>query len=226
MFGWFRRKRAPEDWRIAAQWAARARWISHLCDFLGDPSDQFSARPGLELPYRPDFLVVEFPPRPERPYFSYVTAGVSFLPQPPGGPMPHLELVACSEARDPRVATMLFVLSRDIVLGEPGDPPFKAFDLWRAELHGLRDFMLAPAREPDGLLDFPNVARRPEDERYLLACTGELRGELALHLLQLIPLTPSEHAAASAGGSRALLAELEARDAPKFHGWSALDGAR
>jgi hypothetical protein len=213
---------ARADWREAAHWAARARWISHACDFLGDPVDELSPRPGNGIPGRPEFLVLVFAPRPDRPYFSYLTAGLGLVAQAPGGPTPHLELIACAETLDLRIAQLLFMLSHDIASAEPGEAAYKPFDLWGAECFGLRDFVLAPAREPEALLDFPNLEKRKEDERYLLAATGALTGRMHLTLAQLVPLTPAQWERASAEGSRAFLDAIGWTRLPKTEGWSAL----
>jgi hypothetical protein len=204
---------------IAAQWPARARWITHLCDFWGDPSDEFSPSPGFALPHRPEFLVLEFAPRAGREHFTYATAGLSFVPQAARGPMPFVELIACAARRDLRVAEFLFMLAHDIAHARVDEASFKAFDLWGAERHGLRDFVLAPAREPEALLDFPNREKRKEDERYLLATTGALDGAMKLHLLELVPLTTAEWREATEQGSRALLARLGWETLPRTYGW-------
>src|SRR5512146_48922 len=100
LFDWFKGKKTePGEWQKAAQWAARARWITHVSDILGDPTDELAPRAGMELPDRPEFLVLEFSPREERPYFTYLTAGLGLWPQAPRGPTPHLEVVAYSDRR-------------------------------------------------------------------------------------------------------------------------------
>lgn len=212
----------PGEWRQAAQWAARARWISHVSDVLGDPTDEFAPTAGMELPHRPEFLVLEFSPRPERPHYTYLTAGLSLWPQAPTGPTPHLEVVAYSERREPRIAQLLFMLSHDIASATADDIAFKPLDLWGAEVFGLRDFVLAPANEPGELLDFPNLTKRQEDERYLLAATGDLRGQMELTLVQLVPLTSSEWEVARTRGGADLLESLKLEQRSKAYGWSAL----
>ena len=99
---------------------------------------------------------------------------------------------------------------------------FKAYDLWGAEFFGLRDFVLVPAREDPALLDFPNLAKRPEDERYLLASTGDVKGQMKLDLLQLVPLTPEQWQRATAEGSARLLESLDWKSKPPAWGWSAI----
>jgi hypothetical protein len=228
--GWFRRTKkeggggpaGSEQWLLAAQFAARARWITHVCDFLGDPAEERAPNPGMELPGRPEFRVLEFAPRSDRAYWTYLTAGLSLAPQPAGGPMPYLELIAYSSAREPRVADFLFMASHDVASATKSDPPFQAYDLWAAEVHGMSNFLLAPAREPAELLDFPNRARRPEDERYLLATTGRLDGEMHLDLLNVVPLSHEEWRIASEEGSQALLARIGWERQPKTYGWAAL----
>ena len=234
VFGWFRKKKQNTDgtpgfsvsnipdWMISAQWGARARWLSHVIDFWGDPTEEWAPNPNMELPNRPDFLVLEFGPREGRDYWTYLSAGLAFVPQRPGGPMPHVEVVAYSTERDARVAEFLFMLAHDIATAETHDLAFKVFDLWGAEFHGLLHFMLVPARESTELLDFPNREKRKEDERYLLATTGELDGEMELNLLQLVPLTEDQWKNASERGSRSLLDGLNWSQQPKTFGWSAI----
>jgi hypothetical protein len=205
-----------------AQWIARSRWISHVIDFLGDPTDEFAAAPGsgMELPHRPEFLILELSPRPTRPHFTYLTAGLSLVPQEPAGPMPHIELVAYSAQRDLRVPQLLWMLARDIASSTADEPAFKAWDLWRAEHLGFRDFMITVAREDDALLDFPNVKLRPEDSRYLLAATGELDGKMFLDVLQLVPLTAAQWELASKQGVGTLLEAINWASCPQTFGWA------
>lgn len=226
MLGWFRKKKdanALPEWRIAAQFAARARWITHFCDFAGDPSEEWTPTTGFELPDRPEFLVLEFPANAERQYWTYLTAGLSLVAQPGDAELPHLEVVAYSPERDPRIGEFLFMLSHDIATHGPDEPSFKAFDLWGAQRHGLRDFMLVPAKEPPELLDFPNRDKRKEDERYLLAATGELDGTMKLDLLQLVPLSTEEWEQASNNRSAELLDAIHWAEQPKTYGWSAIE---
>jgi hypothetical protein len=67
-----------------------------------------------------------------------------------------------------------------------------------------------------------NLAKRKEDERYLLAATGDLEGQVKLTVVQLVPLTASQWEVASAKGSAALLAEIDWEKQPKTFGWSAM----
>jgi len=230
IFDWLKKKEVvpavanpgPEEWRRAAHWGARSRWISHASETLGDPTDEFAPTPGNEIPNRPDFLVLEFSPREGRPHYTYLTAGLALWPQAPSGPTPHIEIIAYSDRPEPRIAQFLFTLSHDIASGTAAEVAFKPLDLWRAELFGLRDFMLAPARDHEELLDFPNVAKRKEDQRYLLGATGELDGQMELTVVQLVPLTVTEWETASAKGSPALLEQLKWEEQPKAYGWSAM----
>jgi hypothetical protein len=212
----------PPDWQIAAQWSARARYISHVIDFWGDPTQEFRPSRGFEMPFRPEFLLLEFAPRADRAWFTYASAGLSLYPQLPDGPMPFIELVAYAPGRDVRIAEFLLMLAHDIATGQPGEPAFKAFDLWGAERYGMRDFVLVPAREPAELLDFPSLAKRKEDERYLLATTASLDGKMTLDLLQLVPLTSEEWAEATRAGSRSLLERIGWASQPPTYGWSLL----
>ncbi len=213
-----------QEWQISAQWGARARWISHLIDFFGDPTNQLEPPPQLALPQRPDALVLEFGPRASRPYYTYVTAGLSFVPQLPEGPNPHIELVAYTAAPDPRASLLLWMLAHDIASGTAVEPAYKSWDLWRAETLGFRDFMLAFAREDEALLDFPNVEKRPEDERYLIAATGDPRGKMFLDLLQLVPLTVAQWQLATDRGVATMLEEIGWKGRARTFGWSP-DGA-
>lgn len=230
LFDWFKGKRTaephaqpkPGEWQKVAQWAARARWITHVSDFLGDPTDELAPNAGMELPDRPEFLVLEFSPREERPYYTYLTAGLGLWPQAPGGPTPHLEVVAYSERREPRIAQLLFMVSHDIASATASDRAFKPFDLWGAACFGLRDFVLVPASDHEELLDFPNLTKRQEDQRYLLAATGDLRGQMKLTVVQLVPLTTNEWDVARTQGSTTLLESMKWQEQPKTYGWSAL----
>lgn len=227
MFGWFEKKKVPPlasgpSWMLAAQWAARARWISHVIDYLGDPTNEWNPNPGMELPNRPEFLILEFAPRAGRDHYTYLSAGLSLVPQMPSGPMPHVEFIAYSQSSEPRIAQFLFMLSHDVASAGVNEQAFKAFDLWGAELFGLRNFVLVPAREEAALLDFPNLSKRKEDERYLLAATGDLNGQMNLNVLQVVPLTHEEWIAASEQGSQALLNQIKLETQPRTYGWSAM----
>ncbi len=222
--GFFGKKKTEpaQDWTLSMQWSARARWISHACDFLGDPTNEWKPNPGMELPRRPEFLVLEFAPREGRPYFTYLTAGLGLVAQAPAGPMPHVELIACCEAQEPRVGQFLFMLSQDVATATAGEAAFKAYDLWGAEFFGLRDFLLVPAREDAALLDFPNLDKRKEDERWLLATTGQLTGQAKLDLLQLVPLTPEQWQRATREGSTSFLQSIDWQSQPATFGWSGM----
>ncbi|MDP2270890.1 MAG: suppressor of fused domain protein [Archangium sp.] len=229
MFGWFGKKkeRAPTSaaqWIVEAQWAARSRWISHVVDFLGDPSNEWKPNPGMELPNRPEFLVLEFAPRAGRDHYTYLTAGLSLVPQTPSGSAPHVEFIAYSQSSEPRIAQFLFMLSHDVASAGVDERAFNAFDLWGAEFFGLRDFVLVPAREEAALLDFPNLSKRMEDQRYLLAATGDLNGKMSLNVLQLVPLTHDQWLAAREQGSQTLLNQSKWETQPKTSGWSAMQG--
>lgn len=194
--------------------------MSHLIDHLGEPTREFPAPPGVTLPDRPELLIAEFGPRPDRPFVTYVTAGLGMVPQAAPGPMPHVELAAYTAAPDVVSAEMLLRLAYDIAATTADEHAYKAWDLWRADVHGYRDFMIAVARESDELLDFPNVSRRKEDERYLLAATGELTGTMYLDLLQVVPLTPTEWELASREGVGTLLEAIHWDQQPKTFGWA------
>lgn len=226
-FDWFRKRPTsgapdPREWQKEAQWAARARFITHVSDFLGDPSDELAPNPGMELPDRPEFLVLEFAPRDGRNHYTYLTAGLGLWPQAAEGPTPHLEIIAYSDRREPRIAQLLFMLSHDIASVTSSGPAYKPFDLWGAECWGLRDFVLVPANDDAELLDFPNSKKRQEDERYLLAATGDLQGEMTLTVVQLLPLTTAEWERATLEGSVALLEAMRWEELPRAYGWSAL----
>lgn len=210
----------------ALHYSARARWISHVIDFLGDPTDEFRPSPGNELPHRPEFLVLEHGPQKDRDYYTYLTAGLGLCPQLPTGPMPYLELISCSPTRDPRVGQFLFMMSHDIASAGPDDTAFKAYDLWGAPLWGMCHFVLVPAREPAGLLDFPNPTKRSEDDRYVMAATGEASDQMVLDILQIVPLTDAEWREATGEGSPNLLQRIGWEKQPKTYGWSAIDPRR
>jgi hypothetical protein len=82
--------------------------------------------------------------------------------------------------------------------------------------------MLVPARDHEELLDFPNLTKRQEDERYLLAATGDLRGQMELVVVQLLPLTAAEWELASTQGSMALLESMKWEELPRTYGWGGL----
>jgi len=211
----------PTQEQIEAQWGARTRWIGHAIDFLGEPDDEFVAKPGMgmDLPFRPEFRTLEFAPRADRPFYTYLTAGLSFVPQAPKGPMPHIELIAYTRQRDLRVPQLLWVLARDIAMGTVGEPAFKAWDLWRAEHLGFRDFMLTVATEDAAFLDFPNATKRPEDALYLHAAIGDIYGEMYLDVLQLVPLSAQQWKLASDEGVGTLLEAVSWATCPKTFGW-------
>lgn len=231
LFDIFRRKRVsqkptapdPKQFMIAAQWQARARFITHFCDFAGDPTNEWAPDPQWALPNRPDFIVLEFAPRQGREYWTYLSAGLSFVPQVPAGSMPHVEVVAYSDVEDARIAEFIFKLTYDIATTTEEDAAFQANDLWPWEAHGLSNFALLSADEPLELLDFPNIEKREEDSRYLLATTGKLDGEMKLDLLQLVPLTVAQWEKATEMGPMAVREEMHSSSNPKTVGWDAMD---
>lgn len=230
--GWFSKRNrarkgadtnAPPQWQVSAQFAARARWASHAIDFFGDPTRDLVPNREMELPHRPDFLVLEFAPRPERPYWTYLTAGLSFVPQAAGGSMPHLELIAYSPAQEGRIADVLLMASHDVATADPLAQPFQAYDLWAAEVYGMTDFVLVPAREPEAFLDFPNLEKRHEDARYVLALTGATDRRVALNVLTLVPLSQEQWRRAHRVGSATMLQEIGWSELPKTFGWAAMN---
>ena len=58
----------PTQEQIDAQWGASTRWIGHAIDFLGEATDELSSKPGsgMDLPFRPEFRILEFAPRADR----------------------------------------------------------------------------------------------------------------------------------------------------------------
>jgi hypothetical protein len=210
---------AIPDFQLGAQWGARARWISHLIDFWGDPTDELKPPPALALPDRPEFLVLEFGATVERPWTTYATAGLSFVPQAGDGPMPYIELMACVPARDAHAPQLLYRLARDIALTTADEPAYKAWDLWRADLFGYRDFALTVPPEPDALLEFPDLARRPEDSRYVLAATGTMDAKIFLDLLQVVPLTVDEWLRATTDGLGTVLETIDWPRCSRTYGW-------
>lgn len=211
----------PTQEQIDAQWGASTRWIGHVIDFLGEPSDEFSAKPGsgMDLPFRPEFRTLEFAPRVDRNFYTYLTSGLSFVPQVPDGPMRHIELIAYTSQRDLRVPQLLWILAKDIALGSARDPAFKAWDLWRAEHLGFRDFMLTVTKEDEAFLDFPNATLRPQDALYLLAATGDIYGKMYLDVLQLVPLSAPQWQLATDNGVGTLLEHVSWSSAAKTFGW-------
>lgn len=100
------------------------------------------------------------------------------------------------------------MLSHDVASETASAIAFKPFDLWGSECFGLREFMLISACEPDELLDFSNREERQEDERFLLTATDDLRSQMALTVVQLLPLTPEEWEVLSRQDSAMLLESL------------------
>jgi hypothetical protein len=96
--------------RVAEGRAAAARWITHVSNYLSDPSDELAPNPGMEIPDRPEFLVLEFAPREGRTT-TYLTVGsVSGRRQP----MPDAasELVAYSSAARPVLSAPVHAVPR------------------------------------------------------------------------------------------------------------------
>jgi hypothetical protein len=168
----FRRKPWDPGEDATIRFTARARFISHACETLGDPSDEFSVQ--VDAPDVQDMLVLEFPATAQRPRWTYLTAGLSLAPG--RRPLFPCELVAYSPEKNPRWAETLFGLAEMIAAAPPNEP----FDPGHV-LHVTGDdgeikisFDLAQPDEPEELLDFPNRTKRPDDERFLMAFSKSL----------------------------------------------------
>ncbi|WP_158079798.1 suppressor of fused domain protein [Archangium sp. Cb G35] len=171
---------------------ARARIVEHYRSVFGEDIQEYwpTTLPGN----RPGFMVVEHRPTRERPYYTYVTAGLSLWSQLPGGPQPRLELIAYSPSENQRIADVLIALAMTILAGEEEDAPYKVHDTVTLEELGLihERFVLAPPMET-------------------------LTLEAAL--LHVVPVTEDELQHAIENGTPSLLEKMKLTKRGKPFGW-------
>jgi hypothetical protein len=154
------------------RFSARARFISHACETLGDPSYEFGVQ--VDAPGVQDMLIFEFPATETRPRWTYLTAGLSLAPG--RRPLFPCELVAYSAEQNPRWADTLFGVA-EAIAGAPSSEPFDpghVVNMVGDDGEVTISFALAQPDEPEELLDFPNVTKRPEDSRFLAAFSQSL----------------------------------------------------
>jgi hypothetical protein len=163
-----------KDWGedSTIRFSARSRFISHVCETLGDPSDEFSVKvdaPGVE-----DMLILEFPATDARPRWTYLTVGLSLAPG--RRPLFPCELVTYSPEKNPRWAETLFGVAEAIASAPSSEPfePGHVINITGDDGTIAISFNLAAPDEPEELLDFPNRTKRPEDERFLAAFSQSL----------------------------------------------------
>lgn len=198
---------------------ARALLVSHYADSFGREMREFT--PSEMLPGRPAFGVLECEPSPERPYWTYASAGVSLWPQLPGGPNPRLEFLAYTAQKDSSVAHLLAVLAHQIFTLGAGDAPYKMFDTVSLTGVGLSQehFLLAPAPESERLLSFPDPKVDPDAARFVVAATGQIESPLSLAFIHAVPLLRDELSFAAERGGKALFEKLDLARRGKSFGW-------
>lgn len=169
---WFSRPQTTAS-RDAMRFVGRARWIVHLFDALGEENAQeygFTSPPaGYE-----DVLVFAFRPAGDRSWWTYITAGMSLSPALDG--LPPTELLAYATEEAPGLVDLLYQLA----FRDPAAAPLQAGDRIRFEEPppdlGIplgQDLGVLETAEAAHVLAFPDVAARPEDQRYVLARPGE-----------------------------------------------------
>ena len=154
------------------RFSARTRFISHAFETLGDPSEEFSVK--VDAPGVQDMLIFEFPASAARPRWTYLTAGLSLAPG--RRPLYPCELVAYSAEKNPRWAETLFGLAEAIAAAPSSEPfdPGHVVNMVGDDDAITISFKLTQPDEPEALLDFPNVTKRPEDGRFLAAFSPSL----------------------------------------------------
>jgi hypothetical protein len=158
------------------------------CSAVLGPSD-FVYHPSLGAPH---IDVYRYPPNSERPFWSYITNGMSDFPiQLPNGEYFRAEILAATSGDNPLAAQLLRVL---------GQVPFSAPTF-------LHYYHTVPF--PQGVLapQFKSVLLIPPFLASNLATFELLPGESVL-LLQVIAITESERKFAMAKGSEKLVEEL------------------
>ena len=202
----------PGESREAGEFVCRARLIGHYGEHFGETTAEYAPPAGLSG--LPQIFVASHAPGPQRPYWTYATAGLSLLPQAAGGPEPRLELLAYSEMEDPRVADVLTELAYQIAGADAEGPPYKTFDTVDLSGTGIfhPTFVLAPALESEALLLFPT-----EDPVNFLF--RSFVGAAPLSFVHVVPVTKLELQEANEQGTRSVLAAHRAAGRVKFAGW-------
>lgn len=172
--------------RESMRFVGRARWIVHLFDALGEQNSEEFAQADPPVGYE-DVLVFAFAPTEARPWWTYITAGMSISPALDA--CPPTELCAYAQERTDGLVELLFQLA----FRPPGAIPLASGDLVRFEAPppdlGMalgQDIGLVESDESGHLLRFPDVSLRPEDQRYVLARPGE--DATPIRLLRVIAL--------------------------------------
>lgn len=189
----------PQSPRDAMRFVGRARWIVHLFDEMDEENQREYPEAGRDLGYE-DVLVFSFSPCTRRPYWTYVSAGVS-ISTAWDGHRP-TEFIAYSVEEAPALVDVLYQLGLQVPEGQ-----YQAGDLVDLEeippdlgLELGPDLGLLAAPESDELLDFPSLEKRPEDLRFVMARPGEDAGRV--QLLRVVALQ-------NADGARLLAKESE-----------------
>jgi GTPase SAR1 family protein len=211
---------SEQEERSGREFTARARLVGHYARHFGETVEEFN--PAQTVEGRPDFIVVEHPPMPGRPHWTYATAGLSLWAQRARGPEPRLEFLAYSPKESRAIVDVLMVLAKEIHLVEETDVPFKTFDTVTLPGAGLvhEMFVLAPSLEPETLVAFPDLANRVEDVRFTHANTGNLEDSVDVEFIQVVPVLPDELDFATKEGSPALLEKMNLRKRGKDFGWN------
>lgn len=168
----FRRKPWDPGEDGTIRFTARTRFISHACATLGDPSDEFSVT--VDAPGVQDMLILEFPASASRPRWTYLTAGLSLAPG--RRPLYPCELIAYTPEKNPRWAQTLFGVAEAIAEAPSSEPfdPGHVINMVGDDGAATIAFALSQPDEPEALLDFPNVTKRPDDNRFLAAFSQSL----------------------------------------------------
>ncbi len=180
-----------ESPRDVMRFPGRARWIVHLFDEMGEELHREYPEAGRDPGFE-DVLVFSFSPSAARPFWTYVTAGVSIAPAWDGHPP--TEFIAYAEQESPALVDLLYQMGLQVPAGtyQAGDlvdldevPPDLGIAL-------ERDVGLMASSEGAALLDFPNLGLRPEDRRYVMARPGE--DPSTLQLLRVVALKNADGA--------------------------------
>ncbi len=176
--------------RESMMFAGRARLITHLLEAWGEEGAVEHGFDGKPSGYEP-LLVFEVVPHGERRWWTYTTAGLSLCPALDG--KPPMELLAYAEDQSPGLVDVLFQLAlRDDPSASYGVGDVASFEADPPDL-GIplgRHFGFVATREPTGLLAFPDLGVRPEDQRFILARPKE--DDRTVSFLRVIGLQSAE----------------------------------